>query len=451
MKVLPASGPASGPGSRPPIAMRRFGLASATTLVVASMIGTGVFTTTGLLLAELGSPVAVIFAWLAGGLLAAAGAVSYSELAAALPRNGGEYQLLSRIFHPAVGFVAGVLSLVVGFAAPVAASALAFGHYLSAAVPGVPSLAAAAGIIGLFSLAHGFDVGWGSRAQNALAVTLVVLIASLTVAGMVLGDPGRIVAPASRAPLAAVASPGFAVALVLVSFAYSGWNGAAYVAGEVRVPSRTLPLSLMLGTGIVTVLYVGLNVALLAAVPSQELAGVVEVADVAARRLAGPIAGRGVSGVIALALASSVGAMFLTGPRVTAAMGHDHRALGFLARRTSRGAPAVAVAFQAALALAMVGTSSFGALLAYIGFTLSVCAGLTVLGVLVLRWREPRIVRPYRAWGYPVTPLLFVALSVWMVAQALVERPASSIAGVATIAAAALLHALVARTGEPAR
>jgi APA family basic amino acid/polyamine antiporter len=158
-----------------------------------------------------------------------------------------------------------------------------------------------------------------------------------------------------------------------------------------------------------------------------------------------------VSGVIALALASSVGAMFLTGPRVTAAMGHDHRALGFLARRTSRGAPAVAVAFQAALALLLVGTSSFGALLAYIGFTLSVCAGLTVLGVLVLRWREPRIVRPYRAWGYPVTPLLFVALSVWMVAQALVERPASSIAGVATIAAAALLHALVARTGEPAR
>jgi APA family basic amino acid/polyamine antiporter len=196
-------------------------------------------------------------------------------------------------------------------------------------------------------------------------------------------------------------------------------------------------------------LYLALNVVYLAAAPAAELAGVVEVASVAAQRLVGAPAGRALAGLIALVLASSVGAMILAGSRVYEAMGCDHRALSFLARRTVRGAPAVAVTVQAALALAMVATASFGALLGFIGFTLSLSAGLTVLGVLVLRVREPRLARPYRTWGYPVTPLLFLALSVWMIGHSLVERPTSSIAGVGIIAAALALYVLVARAGSP--
>ncbi len=432
--------PAAGPPER------RFGAASATLLVVASMIGTGVFTTTGFLVQSLTSPVAVLLVWLVGGVLATAGALSYAELVAALPRNGGEYQLLSRIYHPAAGFAAGVISFVVGFAAPLAASALAFGRYLSAAVPGVPPLAASVGVIALFAVAHGLDVRWGGRAQNGVTIAQVVVILAATVTGLSLGRPGQVLAPASRPVLDAVRSPAFAVALVFVSFAYSGWNGAAYVAGEVRAPSRSLPRALILGTTLVTALYVGLNVVFLSAPRPSELAGVVEVAHVAAERLAGAAASRAVSGLIALTLASSVGALLAAGPRVCEQMGRDHRALAFLAYRTPRGAPAPAVAAQAGLALAMVATASFGTLLEFIGFTLSTCAGLTVLGVFVLRAREPRLARPYRTWGYPVTPALFVALSLWMVGHALIERPASSLAGAGTILASLLLYALAVRS-----
>jgi APA family basic amino acid/polyamine antiporter len=275
-----------------------------------------------------------------------------------------------------------------------------------------------------------------------MTVAQVVLIAAASTFGLWLTGSERLGTPIAAPSLAAVASPRFAVALVFVSFAYSGWNGATYVAGEVRDPARTLPLALIAGTIIVTVLYVGLNLVVLAAVPASELSGIVEVAHLAAGRLAGPAASRALSGLIALTLASSVGAMLMSGPRVSDAIGRDHRALAFLARRTRGGAPVVAVGLQAALALAMVMTASFDTLLGYIGFTLSISAGLTVLGVLVLRVREPRLARPYRTWGYPVTPFLFVALSAWMVGHALVERPSASLAGLATLAGALLLYVL---------
>jgi APA family basic amino acid/polyamine antiporter len=432
-------------------AAKGIGARSATMLVVASMIGTGVFTTTGFLVEALRSPAAVLAAWIVGGLLALSGALSYAELSAALPRNGGEYHLLGRIYHPAVGFAAGIVSLVVGFAAPLAASALAFGHYLSAALPGIPSLPAAVVVVVVFTLMHGIDVTWGSRFQGVVTAAQVALIASMAATGLVLGEPSRLLVAGPQPVLATTLSPAFAVALIFVSYAYSGWNGAAYIAGEVRTPSRTLPLALLFGTGLVTALYVGLNVVYLASAPASDLSGVIEVANVAAQRLVGAPGGRVLSGLIALVLASSVGAMLMAGSRVYEAMGCDHRALSFLARRTRRGAPVVAVALQAALALAMVATSSFGTLLGFIGFTLSVSAGLTVLGVLVLRVREPQLARPYRTWGYPFTPLLFVGLSMWMIGHSLFERPASSIAGVGIIALALALYALVARSGSPAQ
>jgi APA family basic amino acid/polyamine antiporter len=154
------------------------------------------------------------------------------------------------------------------------------------------------------------------------------------------------------------------------------------------------------------------------------------------------------SALVALVLACSVSAMLMAGPRVYETMGLDHPSLAFLSRRTRHGGPAVAVALQAAMAVAMIATASFGALLRYVGFTLSLVAGLAVLGVVVLRRREPALPRPYRAWGYPATPLLFVALSAWMVVHALVENPASSLAGLATVAVALALYAVLGRRAE---
>jgi basic amino acid/polyamine antiporter, APA family len=421
---------------------RHVGALTATMLVVSSMIGTGIFTTSGLLLRDLGSPLAVLAAWLVGGVLALCGALSYGELAAALPRNGGEYQLLSRIYHPAVGFAAGIVSLVVGFSAPLAASALAFGHYLSAVMPGVSPAVAGIALVAVAALPHATHAELGGRVQVAVTVVEIALVVAFVAAGAARGDASRLGA-SGEPPSAALRPPAFAVALVYVSFAYSGWNGAAYLAGEVRDPSRTVPRALLLGTSIVVGLYLALNVVFIAAAPRAELSGVVEIGHVAAVNLLGARAGRALSAVIALILAAFVSAMLMAGPRVYERMGLDYPRLAVLARRTHGGGPFVAVALQAAMAIAMIATSTFAALLAYVGFTLSLVAGLAVLGVMVLRRREPALPRPARAGGYPATPLLFVVLSAWMIVHAIAEKPAASWAGVSTVIVALGLYAFL--------
>jgi APA family basic amino acid/polyamine antiporter len=305
----------------------------------------------------------------------------------------------------------------------------------------------AIGIVVLAALLHAFHDRLGGRVQTVATALEVALALAFVAAGAVQGDPARLLAR----PGSGAGTPSFALALIYVSFAYSGWNGAVYLAGEVKDPSRALPRALLAGTALVVVLYLALNAVFLAAAPAADLAGVVEVGHVAAVRLLGPGAGRVLAALVALILASSVSAMLMAGPRVYETMGLDYPALSILARRTRHGGPSVAVAFQALVAVAMIATASFAALLAYIGFTLSLVAGLTVAGVLVLRRREPALKRPYRTWGYPLTPLLFVALSAWMVAHALLENPASSWAGLATVAVALGLHLLLGRGGRRER
>ncbi len=423
---------------------RRIKGRTATFLVVASMVGTGVFTSSGLLLEQLSSTPAVLLAWGIGGLLAMTGALSYAELVAALPRNGGEYQLLSEVYHPAIGFSSGVVSFVVGFSAPVAASAIAFGDYLHAAWPAIPETPAALGLIASMCLLHGFRVGVGSGAQDALTAFKLLLVAGFVVAGLGSLDLDRL-GHATRPLLDASLSPAFAVALIYVTFSYSGWNAATYVAGELERPERALPIALILGTTVVTALYLAVNVVFLAGAPPEALRGVVEVGSVAVAHMHGPAAARVLSAIIALGLVSTVGALIMTGTRVLDAMGRDHGPLAALARRASGGGPFVAVALQGVLATVMVLTSSFGALLGYIGFTLSIFAALTVAGVLVLRRRRPELARPYRTWGYPITPIVFVALMLWMIVWSIAAEPAVALVGAGTIALGLALWAAVRR------
>ncbi len=411
---------------------RRIKGRTATFLVVASMVGTGVFTTSGLLLEQLGSTPAVLLAWGLGGLLAMTGALSYAELVAALPRNGGEYQLLSEVYHPAVGFSSGVVSFVVGFSAPVAASAIAFGHYLHAAWPAVPETPAALGLIAVMCAVHAFRVGVGSGAQDALTAFKILLVFGFVAAGLGSLDLDRL-GYASRGLAEASLSPAFAVALIYVTFSYSGWNAATYVAGELEDPGRALPIALIVGTTIVTALYLAVNVVFLAGAPPEALRGVVEVGAVAAGHMHGPAAAKVLSAIIALGLVSTVGALIMTGTRVLDAMGRDHGPLAALARRATGGGPFVAVGLQGALATVMVLTSSFDALLGYIGFTLSIFAALTVAGVIVLRRRQPALARPYRTWLYPVPPVVFVALMLWMILWSIAAEWIVSLVGLGTI------------------
>ncbi len=417
------------------------GVVTATCLVVASMIGTGVFTTSGYLIADLHTPLAIVVCWLVAGVAALFGAWSYAELGAAFAESGGEYWFLSRLFHPVAGFLSAVVSLLVGFAAPLAAIAIAFGEYLNAVGVTLPARVSGGILLLASSLLHGWRVGVGTGVQNLLTVAKVVLVAGFALLGAAQVDWTPLTA-ASAGP-SALTSGGFAVGLLSVSFAYTGWNASAYVAGEIREPGRVLPRALTVGTLLVTALYVGLNAVFVSALPLSRLRGELRVGHLVAEALWGAEAARAGSAIIALGVVSTVGAMVVTGPRVYEAVGRDYRKLRWLTRRTRGGGPWAAVALQTVLAFAMMFSARFDQLLVYIGFTLSLFSALAVAGVFKLR-RTGRAL-PFRTPGYPVTPALYILLMAWMAIRGLQERPAAALAGIVTLLLGALAYAWVAR------
>jgi APA family basic amino acid/polyamine antiporter len=407
----------------------QIGILAATAIVVANMVGTGIFTTTGYFVAAIPDPTAVLLGWVVGGVLALCGAAAYAELGAMMPRVGGEYVYLREAFHPWVGFLSGWVSLWAGFSAPIAVSALAFERYLGAVVPGLPDKVPALVLIAAMTALHGLDVVLGSRIQTGFTVAKVLLILAFIVGGLTIGhgDVGHFRGSAAASPggggFGAVMTGVFAVQLIYVSFSYSGWNAAAYIAGEIDEPKRNLPRALLLGTGIVMALYVGLNLIYFYAAPPAALAGKAEVGDVAARALFGDTAGNVLSTVIALALISSVSSMVMAGPRVYSAMAEDGMFFRAFAARNRRGAPTWSVLLQGLLAAGIAFIGKQDQIMRYVGFTLSLAAALTVAGVFVLRVRQPDAERPYRTTGYPVTPLVFIAASAWMVYWSIDSTP----------------------------
>jgi APA family basic amino acid/polyamine antiporter len=332
---------------------RRIGPSSAAALVVANMIGAGVFTTSGFALADLGDRRFVMLAWVLGGVLALCGALSYGALARRIPESGGEYTFLTATVHPLAGFLAGWVSLLAGFTAPIAAAALGLQAYLAGAGGPLAGLERpewiGTGAIAAAGLMHGLRLGAGVWLQNAAVAVKLLVIAGFVTLGLGALPPAAATAPASAPPFDLGA---FAVTLVWISFSYSGWNAAVYVAGEVRDPARNLHRSLWLATSLVTLAYLGLNAAFLWAAPATALAGNAEVGAIAAEALGGPSWRRAVSVLVALALFTSISSMVMAGPRVYARMAHD----GLFPRMFRAGAevPAAAVALQVGLAIVVV-------------------------------------------------------------------------------------------------
>lgn len=403
---------------------RQIGLASATALVIANMIGTGVFTTSGFLLGDLHSPWAVLAVWAVGGVIASLGALCYGALARRIPESGGEYLFLSRTLHPAAGYIAGWISLLVGFSAPLAAAAFAFGQYakpwLGASAPQLSGSV----LVLIFAGLHAADVRRGAWVQNWAVLLKVLLIVAIAAYGL------------THLPaLPETASPGFpisvfGVSLVWVSFSYSGWNAAVYIGGEVRDPERNLPRSLLLGTGLVMFLYLTLNATFVFSAPVAELAGKLEIGRIAAQALGGSGVADAVTAIVSLALVSSVSAMVMAGPRVYSQMAAD----GYLPRwlQAGGGPPRAAITLQAALTLILLWTSSFESLLTYIGFTLGFCTAATVLGLVLLRLREGKqLLVP----GWPWVPGLFLLCVTAMTVFTVMRRPKESLVGFATMAA----------------
>ena len=407
---------------------RVIGVRPASALVVSNMVGTGIFTTTGFMLADGALPGDVLVAWLLGGLLALCGALCSAELGANMPASGGEYHYLSRLLHSAVGYLSGWVSLVVGFAAPIAAAAMAMHYYVATVIPGWPVRTMAVATILALSALHAADVRLGSRVQWWLTLLKLALIVGL-IAGVVLVRPDftRLLAFQPRFWL----TSGFAVMLIFITFAYSGWNAAAYIGAEIAEPERALPRSLLLGTGVVTLLYMLANVSYLSAVPADRLAGQKEVAQIVGAAQWGAGGGKIVAGLIALCLVGTVSAMVFVGPRVAEAMAADGLLPGVLGRLNARGVPMSAVWAQAVVASLFAVAAVFDKLLIYIGYTLNIFAALTAVALVRLRrsggsrWRV--------CVGYPLPPLVFAAFAVWMTIWSVRSEPKATLAGVATL------------------
>lgn len=421
-------------------AKQKIGLTGAIAVIAACMIGTGVFTSLGYQVfnGEYGikSNFAILVLWATGGLVALCGARVYAELAKRIPGSGGEYNYLSRIYHPAVGFLSGWVSATIGFAAPIALSSMAFGGYFAKIVPFVhpmiPALIVALGamFVNFMGLSLSEMVQKGTTYLN-LTLIVILIFCGIFIAGNVEHFTFSI----TNADWRDVFSNSFAVSLVYVSYAFSGWNAVTYVAGDVKDPERNVPRSLVWSVILVATLYVMLNFVFLYRVPHEALAGQVEVGAIAAQAIFGEVGEKLVSGLICLGLLASVLAMTIAGPRLTEKMGQDIKGLGFLTKKNSKGAPIVAIAIQTSIAVLLVLTNSFGAVLRYVGFTLALFTLLTVSGLFVVRFiKKQKFDASFKGANITiVAAVIFIILEIWMLYYMLTDKPEEAISGLITV------------------
>jgi APA family basic amino acid/polyamine antiporter len=414
----------------------------AAAIVVADMVGVGVFTSLGFQVKDIPSGFSILLLWAVGGIVALCGVFSYSELGAMFPRSSGEYNFLSRAFHPAFGFLAGWVSATVGFAAPVALAAMAFGQYGKSVFPGAPPLLLAVGVVWLVSIVQLTGVRHSSRFQLIATILKVALIVAFLIAGFAVATPQPVSFAPDVSDLSRIASAPFAISLVFVMYSFSGWNAATYIIGEMHMPEKNLPRAMLAGTLIVVVLYVALNAVFLHTAPIDKLSGQLDVARISGSYIFGEIGGRIVSAMICIGLVSSISAMMWIGPRVMMTMGEDIPVLRAFARRSTSGAPAYAILFQLAIASLMLFTRSFEAVLDFIQFALLFCSFFTVLGVIKLRITRPDLPRPYRAWGYPVTPAVFLLMTLFMMYYLATDRPLQSFFSVLIMISGLLIYAV---------
>lgn len=427
---------------------RRLSSFDAGTIVVSDMIGSGIFFTTGYVLLNIGSGPMVLAAWLAGGLFALLGALSYAELAVAMPRAGGEYNYLRAAYGPLMGFLSGWTSLFVGFSAPIAIGALAFSKYLQILIPSLAAenvLPAALGVAlpagTLIALAvtvvlasfHFLGRGMDKRVQVALTVLKVGAIVGLIVAAFATGN-AKLGLVFSKLDAPSQGMLAFAAGIVPITFSYSGWNAAAYIAGEIKDPVRGLPRALVGGTIVVTVIYLIINVVYLSALPVSALKAVGPVAEKAAGALMGTTGSVLVSAVIALSIVGAINAMLFIGPRVLYAMARDNLFFRFAAEVDPNSAvPRKSVLALAVISAVMILFGELRQLLEFAGFVLVVFSFLAVSTVLALRRSQPNLERPYKVWLYPITPLLFCAFSLYLMYSSFVFNIRSTVTGIVVV------------------
>ena len=427
--------------------MKKFEHTTITAVVIANMVGTGVFTSLGFQLLDIRSGFVLLMLWAVGGIIALCGAMTYAELGAAMPRSGGEYNFLTRIYHPAVGFASGWVSATVGFAGPTALAAMTFAAYSTSSLGGDANpwllKAIACGLIIVLTLVHASTRRNSGGLQVVFTVLKVGVIVAFCIAALWIADtpqPVRFMFAPEDIPL--LTSGAFAVSLIYVSYAYTGWNAATYLSGELKDPQRTLPWILMAGTLVVMVLYLALNYVFLRVTPMDAMVGQLEIGYIAADAAFGELGGRFAGLVLSLLLISTVSAMTVAGPRVLQVIGEDIKQLRFLGQTNSDGVPARAILVQSSLAMIFILTSSFESVLVFSGFILALNSLVTVLGVFVLRMRQPDLPRPYRTFGYPLTPLIYLGLTAWTLIFVVINRTQESLMGLGVIISGLIVYSL---------
>lgn len=426
---------------------RKLGLFPATNIVVANMIGAGIFTTSGLLMTDLHDPVLMLALWAAGGFIALCGAFSYGELGAAMPGAGGEYLFLSKLYSPIFGFLSGWVSFMVGFSAPIAASALGFSEYFSRAVPGFPVWLENAGIMGpamtkkllavsvilIFTFIHYRGIKYGAKIQNILTLLKVLLIIVLLVAGF--GSGNGDFSNFKDGDKALSGLSGFktiGLSLMWIMFAYSGWNASTYLGAEIKNPSKTLPRSLIFGTGIVIILYLAINVLYVYSIKPDEMKDVISVGGLAMRNLFGIPAEILVSLLIAFALFSSLSAFIIIGPRVYYSMAKDGLFFKSAARIHKKfNVPSNSILFQCLIAVILAFSGTFEQVLTYMGFALGIFPLMAVIGIWKLRKQKPDA---FRLKGFPYTQIIYIGSGVLILVLAFLERPVESSVALLTVA-----------------
>ena len=399
-----------------------------TAVVIANMIGTGVFTSLGFQLLDIQSGFAILLLWALGGLIAVCGSMTYAELGSALPRSGGEYNFLTEIYHPSAGFISGWISATIGFSAPTALAAITFSTYLMTIFPEINNdwlrKIIACSLIVILAFIHSSNRKSSGGLQMIFTVIKVGVIILFCFGAILFA---KNIQPVSFSPnsndISTIFSGSFAVSLIYVSYAYTGWNAATYLSSEIERPQKYLPLILISGTTTVTGLYILLNFVFLSVAPIEDMQGKIEIGFIAAQSAFGGSVANFTGLVLSLLLISTVSAMTIAGPRVLQVIGEDFKVLNILSRKRKDGIPSTAIYIQSLIAIIFILSSSFESILVFAGFTLALNSFVTVIAVFVLRSKQPNLPKPYKTFGYPFTPLIYLALTGWTLYFVIINRP----------------------------
>ncbi len=393
---------------------QKIGLLTATFLVAAVMIGNGIYTSLGIQLLHVSSGFGILALWALAGVVALCGALCYAEIASQLPHSGGDYYYLMHIYHPALGVMAGIITLLAGFVAPISLASMAFGKYVQDFLPGIPPMLSSMLLVTVITITHLLDWRISVFFQNTLTTLKFLLIAAILCFGFSRTTlPLTLLLP-SKTILLDLLKPSSGVVLLFCFYAYSGWNSSIYIADHIIAARRTIGWSLVLGTFFVTTLYLLLNTLFLLAVPKSTLCGKIDVATIVATHLFGPKGGFFIALLIAIGLISGVSGMIWIAPSMIQAMGRDLPALHWLSLLSpKKHLPIRSTLFQYVLTMLCLATGSFKAVLLSTQVPVIFSSMLGVLGVIVLRSGHGfDFSKGFRSPLYPLPALIFIALSI---------------------------------------